>query len=134
MARGHTRRSDRGDVLQNVHGVPVSFDGVPASSGARGVVCASIGQGALRGSAERADAEDLMDVPFDEIEGTVTRRGEGIAAGDSLGFRSRACSDEIDAQAAIRRRTGKHDVAREVLLSHPAQVFIEADVPCLARL
>jgi hypothetical protein len=75
-----------------------------------------------------------MDFPFDEVEGTVTSRGEGIATGDSLSFRSRACSYEIDAHAAIRRRAGKHDLAREVLLSHPAQVFIEADVPCVTRL
>src|SRR5512135_812875 len=84
--------------------------------------------------AERTDAHDLMHLPFEQVESGKTRGRIRIAGGDLFGLRSVAAANHVDAVLAIRRRPGKKNLARFMLLLHPDQMLIQSDRPLLARL
>src|SRR4051812_32132734 len=83
---------------------------------------------------EGAGAHDLMNLPFDQIEGREAGSRVRIARGDALRLITGRRSDEIHAELAVGRRTREDDAARLVLLFHPDEVLVEADGPLVAGL
>ena len=77
------------------------------------------------GGREWAGAEDLVDLPFDQVERAVAGGGEGVGGGDALGFGSRSCANQIDTELTVGGRSREDDRTILVLLAHPGEMLIQ---------
>jgi hypothetical protein len=85
------------------------------------------------GFGERSGAENLMNLPFEEIESAKACFCVRIACGDAFGFFFGAGADDVHSKLPICRGAGKKYPPGVVLLFHPDEVLVETHRPLSAR-